>query len=429
MERLLHYVWKNRLYREADLTTTEGIPVFVIDPGIQNADAGPDFFNAKIKIAGIVWAGSIEIHLKASDWFRHHHDRDRAYDSVILHVVQQNDALICRTNGEIIPQAMLRVPLSVQASIDWLLSRDSPIPCFSYLPSFDRLSLCSWLESLLCERLERKTEHIFSLLEKYRNDWNEVFYVVLTRNFGFGTNSDAFEWLAQSLPFHDIQKQRNSQSQVEALLFGQAGALDAEAGDSYYSLLRREYLFLQKKYDLHPLDETLFKNLRIRPESFPHLRLAQLAAVWVAYDSLFSSVLEVHTPEEAEAFFHIPPSEYWRTHYRLGQSAERKEKFPGKRSVQILLINTVVPLLFAYGQRNNRPEYCDRALSFLEQIAPESNSIVTLFSRAGIHAKHAGDSQALIQLKREYCEKKKCLYCRIGFRMLSEGLKGEKRSR
>lgn len=424
MERLLHYVWKNRLYKDANLTTTEGIPIFVIDPGIPNTDAGPDFFNAKIRIAGTVWAGSVELHVKASDWLRHHHDRDKAYDSVILHVVQQSDALLCRTTGEVIPQAILKVPDSVQANIDWLLNRDEAIPCFPRIGGFDRLHLSSWLESLLCERLERKTEHIFSLLERYDQDWNEVFYITLTRNFGFGTNSDAFEWLGQSLPYRCIQRQRNSNSQVEALLFGQAGALQEDGGDDYYSLLRREYLFLRKKYDLHGIEGNLFRNLRVRPSGFPHIKLAQLASVWQQYESLFSKLLEVRTPEEAEEYFHILPSEYWLTHYRLLQLSERKEKPLGKSSIRIILINTVVPLLFAYGQKNRLPEFCDRALSFLEKIPPESNSIVTLFTKAGIGVRNAGDTQALIQLKREYCEKKKCMFCRIGFRLVGEGLGG-----
>ena len=268
MERLLHYVWKYKLYASTPLTTTEGLPIAVIDPGIQNTDAGPDFFNAKIKIDGTVWAGSVEIHEKASDWLLHHHDSDKAYDSVILHVTGVNDASICRMNGEPIPQLILSVPERIQ--------------------DVDSVHLASWMDALLGERLERKTEDIYRLLDQYQEDWNEVFYILLTRSFGFGVNSDAFEWLAKSLPLRYIQKQRASESQVEAMLFGQAGMLSEEGSCHYYRLLRREYEFLRHKFGLKPLDDSLFKSLRIRPTNFPHVKLAQLAAIWHRYDTLFS---------------------------------------------------------------------------------------------------------------------------------------------
>ena len=250
MERLLHYVWKYKLYASTSLATTEGLPIAVIDPGIQNTDAGPDFFNAKIKIDGTVWAGSVEIHEKASDWLLHHHDSDKAYDSVILHVTGVNDASICRMNGEPIPQLILPVPEPARKNIDWLLAREVPVPCLERIQDVDSVHLASWMDTLLSERLERKTEDIYRLLDQYQEDWNEVFYILLTRSFGFGVNSDAFEWLAKSLPLRYIQKQRASESQVEAMLFGQAGMLSEEGSCHYYRLLRREYEFLRHKFGL-----------------------------------------------------------------------------------------------------------------------------------------------------------------------------------
>ena len=411
MERLLHYVWKYKLYAATPLITTEGRPVQVIDPGMQNTDAGPDFFNAKIKIDGTLWVGSVEIHDKSSDWLLHHHDTDKAYDCVILHIIGFNDFQPVRTNGNPIPQMLLTVPENILRSIDWLLYREAALPCLDHITGIAPLHIACWMEALLSERLERKTHDIFLLLDAYQTDWNEVFYITLTRNFGFGVNNDAFERLAKSLPLRCIQKQRNSHSQI-------AGMLEEENDDHYYRLLQREYDFLRHKFGLSPMEDFVFKNLRTRPVNFPYLKVAQLAALWVRYDTLFSAILEARSTGEIKKYFRIPPSGYWETHYHFRYASPRKEKTIGENALNILLINTVVPMLFAYGLHNKRPEYCERATRLLESIPPEKNTIVTTFYNAGITVRHAGDSQALIQLKREYCEKKKCLYCRIGFRML-----------
>ena len=418
MERLLHYVWKYKLYTATPLITTEGRPVQVIDPGMQNTDAGPDFFNAKIKIDGTLWVGSVEIHDKSSDWLLHHHDTDKAYDCVILHIIGFNDFQPVRTNGNPIPQMLLTVPENILRSIDWLLYREAALPCLDHITGIAPLHIACWMEALLSERLERKTHDIFLLLDAYQTDWNEVFYITLTRNFGFGVNNDAFERLAKSLLLRCIQKQRSSHSQIEAMLFGQAGMLEEENDDHYYRLLQREYDFLRHKFSLSPMEDFVFKNLRTRPVNFPYLKVAQLAALWVRYDTLFSAILEARSTGEIKKYFRIPPSGYWETHYHFRYASPRKEKTIGENALNILLINTVVPMLFAYGLHNKRPEYCERATRLLESIPPEKNTIVTTFYNAGITVRHAGDSQALIQLKREYCEKKKCLYCRIGFRML-----------
>jgi len=445
MERMLQYVWKHKLYEESDLVTTEGEPVFVIDPGIPNIDAGPDFFNAKIRIGDIVWVGNVEIHERASNWFAHHHDKDKAYNSVILHIVKDNNTSVRRTDNEVIPQMIFHVPKIIEDNIEWLLSRDTPVACVERISNIKPLHLSGWMAALLSERLERKTHDIYTRLKNHSKDWNEVFYITLMRNFGFNTNSDAFELLAGSLPYKYLLKHRNNPSQIEALFFGQAGLLDASTNDTrvsthdtsplgtqssqtnlsnlpdpYYQTLRREYDFLSKKYNLRPLDAFLFKNLRTRPVNFPHVRLAQIAAVWINNDLLFSKVLEAGNAKDLRALFNVSPSEYWRTHYNFHSVSVARKKFIGRNATDIILINTVIPVLFAYGKNKNLPVFCDRALRLLEEIKPEQNSIVNIFCNAGITVNNAGDTQALIQLRREYCDKKKCLYCRIGFKLIGK---------
>ncbi len=421
MERLLQYVWKHRLYEESDFTTTEGHLVCVIDPGIHNTDAGPDFLNAKVRIGNTVWAGNIEIHKRATEWYAHRHDIDKAYDSVILHVVEHDDGEVRRIDNEIIPQVVMRVPKKIKANIDWLLARDTSVACAGRIPEISSLHLSDWMSALVTERLERKTEDIFMRLKQYSTDWNEMFYITLMRNFGFGVNSDAFEWLAKTLPYKYIMKHRDKIQQIEAMLFGQAGLLDtneADHEDPYFLLLKREYGFLKNKYDLSPVEGFLFKKLRTRPVNFPHIRLAQVATVFANNDLLFSKILETEELDKIRAFFDISPSEYWNTHFHFRHSSVSKKKHIGKNAANIIIVNTVIPVLFAYGKQKKMPEFCERALSFLEKLPPENNNVTTLFKNAGIIVKSAADTQALIQLKREYCEKKKCLYCRIGLRVI-----------
>ena len=423
-ERILQYVWKYKLYREAEWLTADGERLQVIAPGLQNTDAGPDFFNAKVRIGETVWAGDVEIHVRASDWKRHGHDRDPAYDSVILHVVEVDDEPVRRTNGSLIPQIVLRVPERVLRSIDWLLARERPVPCLARIGDIDAFRLSSWITTLLTERLERKTNDIFRRLERTRDDWNEAFYITLSRNFGFGTNGDAFEWLAFGLPFKYLRKQRHSPMQIEALLFGRAGMLADEHDDDYYRTLQREYAFLSKKYDLPtPIDGFLFKQFRTRPVNFPHLRMAQLASVWAHHDTLFSEILEPDiTAERLMACFAVTPSDYWARHYHFGAPSPVHKTSIGLSAIRVLLINTVVPMLFAYGKRHKRPEYGERALRLLESLPPEGNAVIRTFTDAGLAVRNAADSQALLQLRREYCDRGRCLSCRIGFCLIKRAM-------
>jgi hypothetical protein len=314
----------------------------------------------------------------------------------------------------------MKISGKIEDNIIWLLSRDTPVACSGSI-NIMPLYLSDWIAALTTERLSRKTSEIIKRHEQYSKDWNETFYITLMRNFGFGANGDAFEMLAKSLPFKFILKHRDNTPQTEALLFGQAGLLDAEyssSSDPYLQILRREYDFLRKKYGLQPVEGYLFKKLRVRPVNFPHVRLAQLVSLLINNDTLFSKVLETDDLDDLRTLFNIEPSKYWNTHYNFDSASSERNKSVGKSTVNIILINTVIPILFAYGKYKNLPDYCERALQFLENLPPENNSIVKVFENAGITANNAGDTQALIQLRREYCDKKKCLYCRIGFRVI-----------
>jgi hypothetical protein len=420
METLLHYVWKHKLYDSGNFRTSTGAPFEIIDPGIYNTHAGPDFFNAKIKFEDKVWAGNIEIHTVSSDWYKHQHEKDKAYNSVILHVVESIDAKEIRDeSGRLIPQWIMKIPYRIGANYLFFLNSDLSVPCIGNIREIPEIYLTDWKNALLTERLERKTKVLLRLLEDYQDDWNEVFYITLARNFGFGINNDAFERLAKSLPLKIILRHQNSIEQTEALFLGQAGLLEDENIDEYYQNLRKEYFFLQKKYKLKPLDAHIFKSLRIRPNNFPHIKIVQLAGIIRQKQGLFSNVLNTSELEKFKCLFISETGEYWLTHYHFEKASASRAKKLGLSAIQLLVINVVVPLLFAYGKKKNLEVYIENALRLLESIAPENNHITILFSRAGIQIQNACDTQALIQLKREYCEQKKCIYCRIGHKLLA----------
>lgn len=420
MEQILHYIWKHRLFQK-ELETTEGIPIDILDVGLHNTDEGPDFFNAKIRVGDKTWVGNVEIHTSSSDWNRHGHQKNKTYNSVILHIVEFADANVFNEASLRIPQCKIKYSQSVKENISFLLESDVALPCCNYLKEIEPVHLQGWINTLLLERLERKSNDIQRLLDRFGNSWADVFYVLLSRSMGFGLNSDAFERLALSLPLNYILKQGGSLIQTEALLFGQAGLLEnLSLNDDYTKKLKQEYDFLKNKYSLEPLDKHIFKALRIRPTSSPCVRIAQLASLLQNIQGLCSKVIQSKDLGQVRLLFHVNASEYWQTHYSLGASSEKKNKYIGDSSLDVMIINAVVPLLFAYGRSIGEEEYEDKAFSFLECIKAESNSITKLFANYGLISTNAYDSQALIQLKREYCEKRKCLYCRIGYRVLVE---------
>jgi len=419
-EQLLHYVWKYRLYPHDALVTAEGCRVEVIDPGMHNLHAGPDFFNAKIRIGDEMWAGNVEIHRTSADWYLHGHHLDPAYNSVILHLVGQINREVVNANGEQIPQCLLPLPDKVRVSAEYLLHSDHPLPCRDFLYSVDKRLIRSFLDSLCVERMERKSGDIFSHLKRFNQSWDEVFYVMLSRNFGFGLNSHAFERLALSLPFHDIQRHNDDLSMVEALLFGQAGMLqDQTVKEPYYRQLQSDYQFLKAKYGLKGMHAYLFKKMRVRPCSFPHVRIAQLAALLQRSGRLFSCILETEEIGRLKDFFRGEPSAYWSTHYAFGKESPKASKSLGAASLDLLLINTVAPILFAYGKRIDSEAFCERGMRLLASLKPEENTVVRRFRETGIEPACAIDTQALIQLKKEYCDRRKCLFCRMGHSILS----------
>jgi hypothetical protein len=422
MEPLLHYVWKHKLYVPDAFETIEGIPLEIIDPGTYNSDAGPDFFNAKIKLEGKLWAGNIEIHTNSSDWYKHKHDSDSAYNSVILHIIECMDEMNIRDeSGRLVPQWVMKIPDSMKENYLYLLNKDYSIPCLARINEIPEIYLSDWKNALTTERLERKTNTILQLLADYQEDWNEVFYITLARNFGFGINNDVFERLAKSLPLKYVLKHSDSTRQIEALFLGQAHLLEEEnIQDDYYLLLQEEYRFLSKKYNLQKLENSIFKSLRIRPNNFPHIKIVQLARLVGAKQSLFSKILETNNIKDFQSLFSSETNGYWETHYHFEKISPKRKKGLGLSAINIILINTVVPILFAYGKKKEQEAFMEKAVRLLEAIKPENNFIVNSFSRAGIKILHAGDSQALIQLKKEYCEQKKCIFCRIGHKLLSK---------
>ncbi len=422
-EELLHYIWKFRLYPPDSLETMDGRRVEVIDPGIHNLHAGPDFFNAKVKIGDELWAGDIEIHRSSDEWERHGHHTDKTYNSVILHLSERLNRIIKNEKGQQIPQCKLSVPDEIRKNADYLIYSHSAVPCKDHLSSLPEVLIRSFLGRLAIERLERKTNDIFTHLDRFHQSWDEVFYVLLTRNFGFGLNSDTFERLALSLPFKCIRRRGDSLFQVEALLFGQAGLLEEsgyrEGKSGYFLQLQNEYRFLRSKYSLTPLEGYLFKRMRVRPHSFPEIRIAQLAALLQSSGRLFSLVLEQKETDDWMSLFRASPSLYWHTHYSFGKQSPESDRQLGNTSRQILLINTVAPILFAYGKKMSTESYCDRAIHLLESLGPERNVIISEFSDAGVIPRNSFETQALIQLRRVYCDTRKCLFCRIGHQLLS----------
>ena len=419
MEKLLHYVWQHKMFPLAPLTTVDGLPVEVIDPGLHNNNAGPDFFNAKIKIDGMLWVGNVEIHERASDWYRHQHDQDPSYENVILHVVEVSDLNIEMSDGRVLPQLQLGIPEKVRLNYQELLEKEDYPPCYQVIPNIPIVITHSWLSALTTERLEEKTKRIEGWLQKTEGDWERTFFITLARNFGFGTNADAFEEWAAHIPMMAVGKHRDDPFQVEAFFLGQAGLLQddfvkAEHRDDYYQKLQKEYSFLAHKFSLEPMDAKLWKFLRLRPQNFPHIRLSQMVELYCRQKANFSKVLEAQTMEEMLAMFTVGVTPYWEKHFCFGEESVAQNKMLQPASLRLILINTVAPILFAYGRYHMDEERCEKAFELLEKLPAEQNFITRSWQKAGIEVDNAADSQALIQLRKKYCDMKDCLRCRFG---------------
>ena len=418
-ELFLQFLWKHRLFEAGQLRTSSGQKVDVISPGFQNRDAGPDFFNARVQIGNTTWAGNVEIHLRSSDWLRHKHEQDAAYDNVILHVVRDDDVPVNNSRGEPVECLCLDYPQELEANYQSLLKSDSWIPCARSIHRVAPITLQIWYHALMVERLEQKTSEITARLAQNQHDWNETFYQFLARNFGFKTNALPFELLAKALPLSVLAKHKNDLFQLEALLFGTAGLLNEElVGDDYFLALRNEFSFLYKKYKLRPIEGHLWKFLRLRPVNFPTIRIAQFARLIHQSSALFSHLIELEKLAEIKKLFQLETSAYWQTHYRFSKVSKKQAKHLGDLSFFNLVINTLVPFLFVYGDYYRKQELKDLALTYLEQVPAEQNSILKNWATLGVSARSAFDSQALIQLKNLYCNAKKCLNCPVGMNLI-----------
>lgn len=427
-EDFLQFIWENKLFHNEGLQTTDKKALKILEQGKRNTDSGPDFFNAKVQIAETIWAGNIEIHSKASDWKKHNHQQDRAYDNVILHVVEVNDCPVQRSNGEEIPALALTYPIHLKNNYQQLLEAKTWIACEKQFHKIDPLILQLGFNRLMIERLENKTKEIVSRLAQNRNDWNETFYQMLSRMFGMKVNALPFELLAKSMPAHILTKHKNNLFQLEALLFGNSGLLNQQLiGDNYYLKLRDEYSFLYKKYRLKGMEGHLWKFMRLRPANFPTIRISQLAALIHQSHGLFSRIIEIDKLDELRALFKVKASEYWDNHYNFNKSSSRiSVKELGDTAGNLLIINVVIPFLFVYGEKQNKNSLKNRALDFLEHLPAESNSIIKKWSGLGVQVRSAFESQALLQLKNCYCETKKCLNCHIGTKLVSIREKSER---
>lgn len=425
-EEFLHYLWKYSLYDPDSLRDNDNNKIDVIHPGEYNHDSGPDFFNARLNISGTEWAGNVEIHTCASHFNLHGHNLDPAFNNVILHVVAVNDKKVFNEKGEeILTTPIAFDPALYDKYID-LVNNPFIIACQEDIKKVDPLFIRHWLSSLVIERLQEKSEQILRIYTETGNDWEETFYRLLSRYFGFRVNTGPFEMLAGVLPFKIIRKHSDNQFQIESLLFGTAGLLDEAlfrdaVNDDYYISLIREYKILSAKYSLQPLHGWIWKFARLRPANFPTVRLSQLAAMLSLTGGLFSHVIECNDIRELKNVFEVKASEYWDDHYIFGKKTRYSPKYTGEQAMDILLINAVIPAIFVFGKNRDLFNISEKAVSFLKETGPEKNAVMNEWKVVGIDAESAFFSQALLQLRNNYCRKRRCLDCRIGARLISLG--------
>jgi hypothetical protein len=425
-EEFLHYLWKYSLYDQNSLIDNENNRIVVINPGEYNRNSGPDFFNARILIAGTEWAGNVEIHNRASHFDLHGHNNDHAFDNVILHIVAQNDKRIFNSRDEELLTVEIKYDTDLYEKYTDLINNPCVIACQNEIGKSDRFLFRNWLHSLLIERLQAKSEAVMKILAETDNDWEETFYRMLTRYFGFRVNTEPFEMLANVLPFKIIRKHSDNLFQIEALLFGSAGMLEEglfkEAlSEKYYKDLIKEYSVLSAKYSLRPVHGWLWKFCRLRPVNFPTVRISQLAAMLSTAGGLFSRILEAADIRQLNDLFGVQASSYWDNHYVFGKTSKMISKNTGNQATDIFLINAVVPLIFSYGRHHDNHEMCEKALTFLEKIDPETNSVTRDWESVKIITESAFYTQALLQLTDEYCRRRRCLECRIGCWIISTG--------
>jgi len=419
-EEFLHFLWRNRLCYQSGIKTVSGEDVEIIHPGLPNSNAGPDFFNAKIKIGDTLWAGNVEIHVREKEWYAHGHQGDAAYDNVILHVVQEKNDGTVNSRGNEIPVLELKYSDHLLYNYNSLLAKKSFVACEEHLAKITPFEFEQWLERVLVERIESKCHDIERYLKFANGDWNEVFYILLARSFGFGVNGEPFEMLARNLPFKVLLKHSDDLFQLEALLFGQTGLLKEEkATEEYISKLKKEYDFLAHKYGLKSLDHGIWRFLRLRPSNFPTIRIAQFAMLIHRYNGSFDAITKDPELKKMQEMLQVGVSDYWKGHYRPGKESSRNsEKILGLNSARLVIANTIVPYIYVFAKKKGDTALQEKALDILGKLPPEKNHIVNSWADKVFKAKDEAQAQALIYLKNYYCNHKKCLSCRIGRKII-----------
>ena len=419
-EDFLHYIWKHKKFHVNNLKTTHGDAVVVSTVGHHNLNSGPDFFNAQLTIGNQLWAGNVEIHVKSSDWYLHNHEQDKAYDNVILHVVWEHDTEIFRKDNTAIPTLQLKdfISKEVLNNYEKLFSKTEKwINCENDFASIDDFVLKNWLERLYFERLQRKAEVIQELLKETKNDWEAVLFIMLAKNFGLKVNGESFISLAKSIDFSIVRKTRSNQQTLEALLFGQAGLLEEDVQSAYYLELTKDYQFLKQKFKLENNQVLPMQFFRLRPPNFPTIRLSQLASLYGTHHNIFSKVIETNKLDDFYNLFNVATSEFWKTHYTFQKKSKSTTKWLTKSFIDLLLINTILPIKFCYAKQIGQ-DVDAVILEIANKISSEKNNIIDAFNQLKKISKSSLDSQALIQLKTEYCSKNKCLQCAIGNKLV-----------
>lgn len=421
-EDFIHYLWKTKKIPTA-LFSTQNAAMQIIDFGTPNVDAGPDFFNGKIKIEDAVWAGNIEMHVLSSDWHKHGHSTDQAYDNVILHVVYEDDLGEDITiNGRPIATLELKgkIPKLYLDTYLTLVQSVTSIPCQAMIKHVDpsKIDLCKYTLSI--ERLEQKSSLVSEILAYTGQNWEETLYIMIARYFGSKVNTQPFEMTAKSLSLSIILKNQDKRFSIDALIFGQAGMLEANYKDDYYQTLKVEYTYLRKKYQLKSIDGSIWKFSKLRPMNFPTVRLAQFAGLISHTSNIFSQIIGENPVENIKCIFESEPSSYWQTHYRFGVESPKSYKKMSEDFIQLIMINAVSPVLFAYGKLNDEPKYIDKAINILEQLDGEVNVITKAWKSLGVSTKSAFDTQSLIHLSTHYCQEHRCVACKIGHEIMGK---------
>lgn len=420
-EDFLHYLWKFKKFDTLNLKTLHNEEITIVNVGQYLEMAGPDFFNARIVIGTQKWAGNVEIHLKSSDWYVHHHEKDKGYENVILHVVWEHDIAVFRSDNSEIPVLELKkyVEKTTVENYQSLMTPKSWIFCEKQLKDVDQFALRNWQERLFFERLERKSQPIFDLLEQTNQDWEGVLFCLLAKNFGLNTNGEIFYKIAQSIPFSIIRKESFEVENLEALIFGTAGLLDSEKEDNYFKDLKFRYFYLLHKYQIEKSCIEPVQFFKHRPDNFPTIRLSQLANLYHSQQNLFSKISSLNSLKSCYELFQITASEYWQNHYQFDKESPEKKKVLSKSFIDLIVVNTIIPIKFAFAKSQGK-EISEDLICLLNEVAAEKNTIIEKFTSFGIQSKNAFETQSLLQLKNEYCSKSKCLECAIGAELMKK---------